>query len=74
MRNLDRQKWIMNQQKMKVFEKHQRISERLQTLKSNRASLQEFSRMANEVRALKHKDLQLTSPTAASKTLLKGKS
>ena len=49
-KKLEHQKWQMNQRKLKILDKHIRIGERLNSLKSGRAHLQECSRMANELR------------------------
>lgn len=52
-KNLERQKWAKEQQKMKIMEKHMKITDNVKSMKDGRAHLMEYSRIANELRIQK---------------------
>jgi hypothetical protein len=49
-KNQERLKWQSDQKKLKVLEKHIRIENKIDHIKQGRAHMQEYSRIANELR------------------------
>jgi len=49
-KNLQRQKWAMQQQKLKILEKHMKMDEKVHGMREGKAHLMEYSRIANELR------------------------
>ena len=52
-KNLERQKWAQEQQKLKIMEKHMKITDNVKSMRDGRAHLMEYSRIANELRIQK---------------------
>lgn len=49
-KNQEIQKWQMDQQKMKILEKHMKISDNLNQKKQRKHHMQEYARIANQMR------------------------
>lgn len=49
-RNIERQKWQREQQKIKIMNKHQMIQDRVDQLKETKLNISEFSRISNQIR------------------------